>query len=69
MLRLTRKIVKDELHLVLVFFKVINQLKFINFYLFKASENGHNEVFQELLKHNANIDLKDESGRTALFYG
>jgi ankyrin repeat protein len=38
-------------------------------FFFAASKNGKIKVVKELLKHNANIDLKDNFGRTPLHIG
>ena len=44
-----------------LYFNYLINLKFLIFCLLKASENGHVEVVKQLLEHNANIDLTDES--------
>jgi ankyrin repeat protein len=37
--------------------------------MLKASEEGHIRVVKELIKYNADIEAKDEDGRTPLFFG
>lgn len=36
--------------------------------LFYAAMQGRIEILEELLAHGAQLGLKDEDGRTALFY-
>ena len=43
-------------------FKMNFQFNQLNLFLLKASENGHIEIVKELLKKNANIEEKDNSG-------
>jgi ankyrin repeat protein len=35
----------------------------------KAASKGHIEVLKELLKHNADIEVKDKNGNTPLING
>ncbi len=66
----TKNYNKDTPLILGTFFK--EQINFMLFSFFKtqkASQNGHLEVVKELLKHNANIEAKNDDGVTPLILG
>jgi ankyrin repeat protein len=58
---------RSPLHLG-IYFNYLSNLCILELF-FAASKNGKIEVVKELLKHNVNIDLKDNFGRTPLHMG
>ena len=50
-------------------FKLINLIPILIFIFLIAVNNGHSDVVKELIRANANLNIKDNDGTTALIYG
>ncbi len=63
------KAIVKKLRLFKVIFNLFYKIKIINYLLFIAARNGHDEIVKELLNRNAFIEAKDVDGLTPLIWG